>query len=245
MKEKRNLNIRRIFSNSIIVIIFCFCQIHLFNAYGQERLAAISKFTGDVKIQRKGQTLVIKKVGQRITNSSMFEGDVLDTGAGSAAVVLFTDGSHIKIGENATLDFNIRKLTDEEKAETGQLIARTINIKEGRAWGSFAHSKTVLTEFETPSGAAITRSGTIDFSTEPDTTTMDTTCLIDVTVDTVTGKETIKVEAGEIVFTYAATGNTTIAGTGETIDAKVPVGEKPRTGPPEPDPGPSDDGTID
>jgi len=137
----------------------------------QERIAVISKFTGDVKILHEGKELSLKRVGPRILNSSLFDSDVLKTGKGATAEITYADGSVLQVEENASIDYGSRELSEAEQKETGRLVARVINIKGGNVSGSIFKSKTVLTEFETPSGVASVRGTEIslDVGVNPDT----------------------------------------------------------------------------
>lgn len=151
----RNANIllfKKFFLFSIFIFPFYQMQSFYNSAFGQDRLAVISEAINDVKVQHEGQWLAVKMVGQRIMNSSLFEGDVLETGADSSVNVLYADGTLIKIKENSSFSFRVRELSDKEKAQLGKETGRTLKLEDGKLWGSITPSKTVLTEFETSSG---------------------------------------------------------------------------------------------
>ncbi len=143
---------------SLVIIVFSFYQMQFYNsAFGQERLAVVSEFTGDVKIQHEDQWIVVKKIGPRIMNSSIFEGDTLETDTGSSADVLYDDGSLLQIKEETSLSFKTGELSEEKKAESKKETLRSVKLVSGKIWCKITPGTTVLTEFETPTGVASVR----------------------------------------------------------------------------------------
>jgi hypothetical protein len=133
---------------------------------GQERLAVISKFEGEVRIKHEGEWKTVTKVGNRIRNSSIYSNDTVLTMPGSTADLVFNDNSRLEIKEDTTLEFSTKQITEEELAQEGFIrkvagtqkeIVRNINLKVGRIWANITPSKSVLTEFETPTGVASVR----------------------------------------------------------------------------------------
>lgn len=162
-----DLLLKRSFLFSVFISFFYlvqFCN----SASGQERLAVISKFTGDVKIQHEGQMLVVKKIGSRIMNSSIYKGDILETGAGASAEIIYDDASVIGVEEKTSLGFETRELTEKEKADSKKGKGRILKLASGNLWGNITPSKTVLTEFETPTGVASVRGTSINLGFNPD-----------------------------------------------------------------------------
>lgn len=208
---------------SVLLAFFMLLLIHPYNQkslFAQERIAVISKFTGDIKVLHEGKELAVKKVGPRILNSSLSDGDTLITGKGATVEILYADGSTVKVEENASLDLGTKELSEDEQAVTGKSVARVITIKSGKVWGSINKSKTVLTEFETPSGVAMVRGTEIGLDVDPDTSvvsielpdgsmqfvspgeqatfTMDSGEQVTIGVDADTGQISMDVGAGDI-----------------------------------------------
>ena len=103
-----------------------------------------------------------------------------------------------------------------------------MNLTSGKIWGSITPSKTILTEFETPSGVASVRGTEVGFDADPTTgavsvdvgpdselvwlmlgetaeITIDTGDTFTVSIDA-SGQISIEVQAGEITI-ETATGN--------------------------------------
>lgn len=139
----------------------------------EERLAVVSTFNGEVRVQHDGVWKTVTKVGNRIMNSSVYNGDTVLTMPGSNADMIFDDNTHLKVEEDTTLTISIRQITEKERAKEGfvrnvsgtrQEVVRNINVKIGKLWADITPSKSVLTEFESPTGVASVRGTTLIFA---------------------------------------------------------------------------------
>ncbi|KHE92683.1 MAG: FecR family protein [Candidatus Scalindua rubra] len=139
----------------------------------EERLAVVSTFNGEVKVQHDGVWNTVVKVGNRIRNSSIYNGDTLLTMPGSDADLVFNDNTHLKVEEDTTLEISTRQITEQDRAKEGfvrnvsgtrQKVVRNINVKVGKLWANITPSKSILTEFESPTGVASVRGTTLTFA---------------------------------------------------------------------------------
>ena len=132
----------------------------------EERLAVISKYKGQVKVQRDTVWKNVSKIGNRIRNSSVYNEDTVLTMPVSTADLVFSDNTLLEVNEDTTLTISTRQMTDEERAQKGFIrkvagtqkgICRNINLKVGKIWANITPSKSILTEFEMPTGVASVR----------------------------------------------------------------------------------------
>ncbi len=132
----------------------------------EERLAVVSKYEGDVKVEHKSILKTVKKIGNRIRNSAVYEEDSVITMHRSTADLVFDDNTSLEIDEDTALTISSREMSGEEKAGAGFIrqilgkkgdIVRNINIKAGKLLANITPSKSVLTEIETPTGVASVR----------------------------------------------------------------------------------------
>ena len=139
----------------------------------EERLAVVSTFNGEVRVQHDGAWVTVTKVGNRIGNSSVYNGDTVLTMPGANVDLVFDDNTHLKVEEDTTLTISIRQITEKERAKEGfvrnvsgtrQEVVRNINVKIGKLWADITPSKSVLTEFESPTGVASVRGTTLIFA---------------------------------------------------------------------------------
>jgi hypothetical protein len=139
----------------------------------EERLAVVSRYNGEVKIQHGGVWKAATKIGNRIRNSSVYNGDTVLTMPGSDVDLVFSDNTTLKVDADTTLTISTRQITEEDRAKEGfvrnvsgtrQEVVRHINVKIGKLWASITPSKSVLTEFESPTGIASVRGTTLTFA---------------------------------------------------------------------------------
>ncbi len=158
----------------VSLIIFFFPQT-LFAQ--EERVAVVSTFDGEVKIQHGGVWKTVTRVGNRIKNSAVYNDDTVLTMPGSTAVLIFNDNTRMEVSEDSTLIVSEKQITDKRGQQnfvtpaSGTLkkeIVRSIKIKAGGLWAHVTPSKSILTEFETPTGVAAVRGTTVTFHEQPD-----------------------------------------------------------------------------
>ncbi|MCP4251833.1 MAG: FecR domain-containing protein [Candidatus Scalindua sp.] len=132
----------------------------------EERLAVVSEYEGDVKVEHESISKTVKKIGNRIRNSAVYEKDSVITMHRSTADLTFNDNTSLEIEENTSLTVSTRAMSGEEEAEGDFIrqvsggksgIVRNINIKAGKFLANITPSKSVMTEFETPTGVASVR----------------------------------------------------------------------------------------
>lgn len=140
----------------------------------QERVAQLSAVSGAVTVTRAqgGAVDEARQVGPRVQNGSVFANDVVATGAGATASLVFTDGSEVKLKESTRL--RIREVDFAAQVAAGTIdkpIGRIIQVMAGDIWTHVVPNPTVATEFETPSGVAAVKGTTLTISvggaTEP------------------------------------------------------------------------------
>jgi len=146
----------------------------------EERLAVVSRYNGEVKIQHGGAWKTATKIGNRIRNSSVYNGDTVLTMPGSDVDLVFSDNSTLKVEADTTLTISTRQITAEDRAKEGfvtnvagtrQEVVRNINVKVGKLWAHITPGKSVLTEFESPTGVASVRGTTLTFGFSSGVTT--------------------------------------------------------------------------
>ncbi len=138
---------------TLLVLVVSFCQWYSCgNVSGEEKLAVINKYKGNVSVQREGDNLIVEKRGARIKNSSIYNNDSISTKKKSTAELMFNDSSHFDINEKTTLT-----ISEEKTTKSNENLIRRVKIKAGGVLAEIIPSKTVLTEFELPTGVATIR----------------------------------------------------------------------------------------
>lgn len=142
-------------------------------AAAQERVAQLSEVSGAVTVTRATDGVVdeARQVGPRVHNGSVFGGDVVATGTGATATLVFTDGSEVKLKESTTLsvrEVDFSKLMAEGAAD--KPLGRVIQVTAGDIWTRVVPNPDVATQFETPSGVAAVRGTVLTISVDRDTT---------------------------------------------------------------------------
>ncbi|MBC8553118.1 MAG: VWA domain-containing protein [Candidatus Brocadiales bacterium] len=131
----------------------------------------MSKFTGKVQVRHKLMLKPVTAFGNRIRNSSVYNKDTVITKSASTADLLFEDNTSLGISEESSILIGTKAVTDRDRAErkftrkvaiAQQGIVRNINIKMGKLMANITPSRSVLTEFETPTGVASVRGTELD-----------------------------------------------------------------------------------
>ena len=132
----------------------------------QDRLAVVSKYTGKVNVRHNLMVKPVTSIGNRIRNSSVYNKDTVITKPASTASLVFNDNTRLEISEESSISIDAKTVTDRNRAErkftkkaeiAQQDIVRNINVKIGKLLANITPSKSVLTEFETPTGVATVR----------------------------------------------------------------------------------------
>ncbi len=135
-----------------------------------ERVAQLSKVTGEVEITRAEDDRVDRAIqlGPRVRGGSVFAGDVVATGAGAVATLVFSDGTRVDLHENTRLtvkEVDLSQLYAE--GERDKPIGRTIKLLAGEIYSEIVENPEIATEFETPSGVAAVKGTKISLSVRP------------------------------------------------------------------------------
>ena len=136
-----------------------------------ERVAQLSKVAGEVEITRAedGRVDPARQVGPRVRGGSVFAGDVVATGAGASATLVFGDGTRVDLEANTRLtikEVDLSRLYAQGKSD--KPIGRTIKLLAGDIYSEIAKNPEIATEFETPSGVAAVKGTRISLSVNPD-----------------------------------------------------------------------------
>ena len=132
----------------------------------EEKLAVISEYEGDVKVEHESILKTVKKIGNRIRNSAIYDDGSVITMDASTADLVFSDNTSLAINENTSLTITTREASGEEGTDGGFIrkvsdkqgaIVRNIYVEAGKFLADITPSKSVLTEFETPTGVASVR----------------------------------------------------------------------------------------
>ena len=139
----------------------------------EDRLAVVSKYTGKVNVRHNLMVKPVTSIGNRIRNSAVYKRDTVITKTTSTANLLFNDNTTVEISEESNISIDTKTVTDRNRAErkftkkasiAQQSIVRNINVKMGKLLANITPSKSVLTEFETPTGVASVRGTELDIS---------------------------------------------------------------------------------
>ena len=135
----------------------------------QERVAQLSEVSGAVTVTRSAGGTVdeARQVGPRVHNGSVFGGDVVSTGPGATATLVFTDGSEVKLKESTSL--SVREVDFSKLMAAGQAdkpLGRVIQVTAGDIWTRVVPNPDVATQFETPSGVAAVRGTVLTISVD-------------------------------------------------------------------------------
>ena len=163
IKEEVIIKIRGFLIASIFLILLSFPQAVLSQ---EEKLAVVSEYEGEVKVEHESVLKTVMKIGNRIRNSAVYEQGCVITMHASTADLVFNDNTSLEIEEDTSLTICTREMSEEECAERGFIRQvsgkqgggiRNINVKAGKFLANITPSKSVLTEFETPTGVAAVR----------------------------------------------------------------------------------------
>ena len=137
----------------------------------EDRLAVVSKYTGKVNVRHNLMVKPVTSIGNRIRNSAVYKRDTVITKTTSTANLLFNDNTTVEISEESNISIDTKTVTDRDRSErkftkkasiAQQDIVRNINVKMGKLLANITPSKSVLTEFETPTGVATVRGTKLD-----------------------------------------------------------------------------------
>ena len=130
-------------------------------AAAQDRVAQLSKVTGEVSVTRAadGSVEAARQVGPRVRGGSIFPGDEIAAGAEANATLVYTDGSRFNLAAESRVvvekDVDLSAEFAAGKAETP--IGRRIKLLAGEIYSEIAPNPQVVTKIETPSGVAAVR----------------------------------------------------------------------------------------
>lgn len=135
-------------------------------AAAEDRVAQLSKTAGEVKITRAadGKAEAARQVGPRVQNGSVFPGDIVQTGAGGNATMLFSDGTQVEMKEKTSLTVREQDLLATVGKKPEKPIGRKIKVLAGNIWTNVVPNPQIATEFETPSGVAAVKGTTLTIS---------------------------------------------------------------------------------
>jgi hypothetical protein len=133
-------------------------------AAAEDRVAQLSKVTGNVTIRRDGATVdTARQQGPRVMNGSVFAGNEVGTDSGATATMLFTDGTTIDLKEKTRLTVREVEGTPEAVKEQKRL-GRVLKVLAGDVLAHVVANPEVATEFETPNGVAAVKGTKLELS---------------------------------------------------------------------------------
>ncbi len=127
------------------------------------------KYEGQVRLRHEEEWKDVKKWGSSIRNSAVFNDDTVLTMHSSMADLVFNDNTQLEVKEDTSLTVCTREITEGDRTQEGLFrnvagthrnMVRTVHLKAGKIWAKITPSKSVLTEFETPTGVATVK-GTV------------------------------------------------------------------------------------
>ena len=133
-------------------------------AIAEDRVAQLSKVTGNVTIRRDdGKIESAKQQGPRVTNGSVFAGNEVSTGPASTATMLFTDGSTVDLKESTRLTVREAEGTPEAVKQQKR-YGRVLKVLAGDVLAHVVANPEIATEFETPTGVAAVKGTEFEIS---------------------------------------------------------------------------------
>ena len=133
-----------------------------FDAIGQQRIAAIQNFMGDVEVEHSAQIIKPLKIGKVIRNGDIFDSDTVRTRKGEADL-LVADGSIVRLDQNTTLYMAFEGAQPGAPAPPPAAMDRKLRLIVGRIWCDIKPSRTTTTKFELPDGVAAVRGTVVEF----------------------------------------------------------------------------------
>ncbi len=136
-------------------------------AAAEERIAQLSKATGEVSITRAADGSVdrLRQEGAGVPGGSVFAGDVVATSGAASATMVFNDGTRVDLAESTSLAVRMIDLSDRVAAgERDKPIGRRIKILAGDVYSEIVDSPGIATEFETPAGVAVVKGTKVSIS---------------------------------------------------------------------------------
>ena len=103
-----------IYQSLICLILLLFCLPAIVHA--QQPTAAITAITGDVMVSMQGAAFQTATVGD-----SLHAGDIIETGVGAGVVLLLSDGSELRLGQNTKIDITALTERPETKARVSRI----------------------------------------------------------------------------------------------------------------------------
>lgn len=97
-------------SGSILLVFLCFSAV----VTAQQPTATINSLNGQVLVSIQGKTPVVGTTGMILR-----AGDIIETQAGAQAVLLLSEGSELRLGQNTKID--ITTLTQKTRARTSRI----------------------------------------------------------------------------------------------------------------------------
>ncbi|MCP4250033.1 MAG: FecR domain-containing protein [bacterium] len=139
-------------------------------AAGEERVGQLSKVAGGVEITRAedGRVDQARQVGPRVRGGSVFGGDVIATGAGASATLVFGDGTYVDLDENTRLtvkEVDLSQLFAQGKSD--KPIGRTIKLLAGDIFSEIVEKPQIATGYGAPSGVAAVQGSRSSVSVRP------------------------------------------------------------------------------
>ncbi len=106
-----------------LTILFIVCLVFLSFPQSllsqEEKLAVVSKFKGEVRVEHDTVWKTVSKVGNRIRNSLVYNKDTVLTMPVSTADLVFNDNTRLEVNEDTNLTISTRQMTEEEKRHEG------------------------------------------------------------------------------------------------------------------------------
>lgn len=130
-------------------------------AHGQQRIASVQGFTGDVELEHSAQIIKPIKLGKIIRNGDVFDSDTVRTRKGQADL-LVVDGSVVKMDQNTALYMGFEAM-QPAPGTTAPPADRKFRVIAGRIWADVKPSRTSTTKFELPDGVAAVRGTIVEF----------------------------------------------------------------------------------
>jgi len=133
-------------------------------ATGEDRVAQLSKVTGNVTIRRDTGTVdTARQQGPRVVNGSVFAGNEVATDSGGSATMLFADGSTVDLKANTRL--RVHEVEGSPEAVKQQKrLGRVLKVLAGDVLAHVIPNPEVATEFETPTGVAAVKGTRLELS---------------------------------------------------------------------------------
>jgi len=148
---------------AVFLATFVFLSVEVM---GQQRIASIQSFIGEVEVEHSAQIIKPLKIGRMVRSGDVFDADTVRTRKGEADL-LVVDGSVVKMDQDTALYMAFKTAQAAAGVPAPGTPDRRIKLVGGRIWCDVKPSRIATTQFELPDGVAAVRGTIVEFAVDP------------------------------------------------------------------------------